>query len=69
MVETVSRRGPHRSILEFSASEVLLVARGQPSYYLNGMADPQRSWHSHNDPADEWKLAMKSGCSLFARSI
>ena len=49
--------------------EVVLVARGQQSYYLNGMADPQRSWHSHDDPAHEWKLAMQTGCILFARSI
>ena len=66
------RRGPHRRIpeyLSFLASEVVLVARAEQSYYLDGMADRQRSWHSQDDPAHEWKLAMQTGCIPFARSI
>ena len=45
------------------------MAGGQHSYCLNGTADSQRSWHSHSDPAHEWKLAMETGCNPFARSI
>jgi 5-deoxy-D-glucuronate isomerase len=49
--------------------EVVLVARGQQSYYLIGMADSPRSWHSHDGLAHEWKLAMQTGCIPFVRSI
>jgi 5-deoxy-D-glucuronate isomerase len=52
-------------LIVFLAGQVILVARGQQSYCLNGMADPQRSWHSHNDPVHEGKLAMQTGCIRF----
>ena len=49
--------------------EVVLVVSGQPSYNLNGMADPQRTLAFPRRPAHEWKLAMQTGCLPFARSI
>jgi hypothetical protein len=60
-----SRKNRSDELIVFLAGELILVARGQQSYYLNGMADPQRSCHSHNDSVHEGKLAMQTGCIRF----